>query len=91
MESRMNSLQGGFFRGVVHNTNLLPPSDNLKLVLMEASILGLTEEPLRKAMQNKVSQIAGVFQKMIFESCTLYHIMPFAKIIGPVEKKVTKS
>ena len=39
----------------------------------------------------RVSQIAGVFQKMIFESCTLYHIMPFAKIIGPVEKKVTKS
>jgi hypothetical protein len=34
-----------------------------------------------------VSQIAGVFQKIIFESCTLYHIMPFAKIIGPVEKK----
>jgi len=42
-------------------------------------------------MSIRVSQIAGVFQKMIFESCTLYHIMPFAKIIGPVEKKVTKS
>ena len=42
-------------------------------------------------MYIRVSQIAGVFQKMIFESCTLYHIMPFAKIIGPVEKKVTKS
>ena len=40
---------------------------------------------------SRVSQIAGVFQKIIFESCTLYHIMPFAKIIGPVEKKVTKS
>ena len=39
----------------------------------------------------RVSQIAGVFQKNIFESCTLYHIIPFAKIIGPVEKKVTKS
>ena len=38
-----------------------------------------------------MSQIAGVFQKIIFESCTLYHIMPFAKIIGPVEKKVTIS
>ena len=42
-------------------------------------------------MYNRVSQIAGVFQKMIFESCTLYHIMPLAKIIGPVEKKNTKS
>ena len=39
----------------------------------------------------RVSQIAGVLQKMIFESCTLYHIMPFAKIIGPEEKKITKS
>jgi hypothetical protein len=38
-----------------------------------------------------VSQIAGVFQKMIFESCTLLHIIPFAKIIGPVEKKMAKS
>ena len=26
-------------------------------------------------------------QEMNFESCTLFHIMPFAKIIGPVEKK----
>ena len=42
-------------------------------------------------MKSRVSQIAGVFQKMIFESSTLYHIMPFAKIIGPVEKKITKS
>ena len=42
-------------------------------------------------IHSRVSQIAGVFQKMIFESCTLYHIMPFAKIIGPVEKKITKS
>ena len=40
-----------------------------------------------KAIYIRVSQIAGVFQKLIFESCTLYHIMPFAKIIGPVEKK----
>ena len=24
---------------------------------------------------------------MIFESCTIFHIMPFAKIIGPVGKK----
>ena len=39
----------------------------------------------------RVTPIAGVFQKMIFESCTLYHIMPFAKIIGPVEKNMTKS
>ena len=38
-----------------------------------------------------MSQIAGVFQKMIFESCTLYHIMPIAKKIGPVEKRVAKS
>jgi hypothetical protein len=38
-----------------------------------------------------VSQIAGVFQKMIFESCTLLYIIPFAKIKGPVEKKMTKS
>ena len=37
-----------------------------------------------------MSPIADVFQKMIFESCTLYHIMPFAKIIGPVEKKWLK-
>ena len=35
----------------------------------------------------RVSQIAGVFQKKIFEGSTLYHIMPFAKIKGPVEKK----
>ena len=35
----------------------------------------------------RVSQIAGVFQKVIFESCTSFHIMPFAKIIGPVEEK----
>ena len=39
----------------------------------------------------RVSHIPGVFQKMIFESSTLYHIMPFAKIIGPVEKKMSKS
>ena len=39
----------------------------------------------------RVSQIAGVFQKMIFESCTLLHIIPFAKIIGPVEIKNAKS
>ena len=37
-------------------------------------------------MHIRVSQIADVFQKMIFESCTLFHIMPFAKIIGHVEK-----
>ena len=37
-------------------------------------------------MENRVSKIADVFQKLIFESCSLYHIMPFAKIIGPVEK-----
>ena len=42
-------------------------------------------------MYSRVSQIAGVFQKMIFESCTLLHIIPFAKIIGPVEKKIAKS
>jgi len=42
-------------------------------------------------MYTRVSQIAGVFQKMIFESCTLLHIIPFAKIIGPVEKKIDKS
>ena len=28
---------------------------------------------------------------MTFESCTLFHIMPFAKIIGHVEKNRTKS
>ena len=37
-------------------------------------------------MDIRVYQIAGVFQKIIFESCTLFHIMPFAKIICPVEK-----
>ena len=42
-------------------------------------------------MYIRVSQIAGVFQKMIFESCTLLHIIPFAKIISPVEKKIAKS
>ena len=42
-------------------------------------------------VHSRVSQIAGVFQKMIFESCTLLHIIPFAKIIDPVEKKITKS
>jgi hypothetical protein len=64
MESRMNSLQGGFFRGVVHNTNLLPPSDNLKLVLiyMGASIFGLTEEPLRRAIQNHGNNVINVSQ-----------------------------
>ena len=36
------------------------------------------------------SQIIGVFQKMIFESCTLFHIMPFAKIIGPIDINRTK-
>ena len=45
----------------------------------------------RGCIDIRVSQIAGVFQKMIFESCTLFHIMPFAKIIGPVEKNMTKS
>ena len=35
-----------------------------------------------------MSQIAGVLQKMTCESCTLFHIMPFAKIIAPVEKKI---
>ena len=44
-----------------------------------------------ESMYNRVSQIAGVFQKMIFESCILYQIMPFAKIIGRVQKKFTKS
>ena len=44
-----------------------------------------------KTTHYRVSQIAGVYQKMIFESSTLYHIMPFAKIIGPVEKNMTKS
>ena len=38
-----------------------------------------------------MSQIAGDFQKMIFESSTLLHIIPFGKIIGPVEKKIAKS
>jgi hypothetical protein len=38
-----------------------------------------------------VSQIAGVFQKMILESCTLLHIIPFAKKKGPGEKKIAKS
>ena len=28
---------------------------------------------------------------MIFESCTLFYIRPFAKIIGPVEKNMTES
>ena len=42
-------------------------------------------------MHNRVSQIAGVFQKMSFESCTLLHIIPFDKIIGPAEKKIAKS
>ena len=42
-------------------------------------------------LYSRVSQIAGVFQKMIFESCTLLYIIPFAKIRGPVEKKMAKS
>ena len=29
------------------------------------------------------------FSKDIFESCTLYHIMPFDKIIGPIKKSRT--
>ena len=32
-----------------------------------------------------------MFFKNIFESCTLFHVMPFAKIIGPVEKNSAKS
>ena len=42
-------------------------------------------------LYNRVSQIGGVFQKIIFESCTLFHLMPFAKIINPIEKNMTKS
>ena len=33
-----------------------------------------------------MSRISDFFQKNIFESSTLYHIMPFAKMIGPVKK-----
>ena len=39
-------------------------------------------------MGNRVSQIAGIFQKNIFESCTMYHIMPFAKIRVSIKKGV---
>ena len=39
-------------------------------------------------MYIRVSQIAGIFLKNIFESCTMFHIMFFAKIIGPVEIKI---
>lgn len=56
------SLQGGFFRGVVHNTNLPPPSEDLKLVLMGTSNLGLTEVPLRKATQNHGVNVINVSQ-----------------------------
>ena len=40
-------------------------------------------------MYIRVSQIAGVYRNNIFESytCTLFHIMPFAKIISSIEKK----
>ena len=34
-------------------------------------------------MESRVSQIVDIFQNNIFESCILYHIMPFAKMIGP--------
>ena len=54
-----------------------------------SSYFGGSNNIFADCMYIRVSQIAGVFQKMIFESCTLYHIMPFVKIIGPVEKKVT--
>jgi hypothetical protein len=37
-----------------------------------------------------VSQIAVILQKKIVESYTLYQIMPFAKIIGPVKRNTTK-
>ena len=37
-------------------------------------------------MYIRVYQIAGVFQKMILKVVHLFYIMPFAKIIGPVEK-----
>ena len=57
-----NSLQVGFLRGIVHNTNLLPLSDNLKLVLMGASILGLTEEQLRKVIQDHGINVINVSQ-----------------------------
>ena len=40
-------------------------------------------------MYIRESQIADVFQKLIFGSCTLFHIMPFDKIIGPEEKNMT--
>ena len=58
---------------------------------LQILIIGFASASLFSSTCIRVSQIAGVFQKMIFESCTLYHIMPFAKIIGPVEKKMNKS
>ena len=59
------------------------------LLFFSKNLLG--NKGIKQTMFIRVSQIAGVFQILIFESCTLYHIMPFGKIIGPVEKKVTKS
>ena len=55
------------------------------------SFCGGSNNIFADCIATRVSQIAGVFQKMIFERCTLFHIMPFAKIIGPVEKNMTKS
>ena len=38
-----------------------------------------------------MSQIAGHFLKMTLQSSTLFHVMPFAKIIGFAKKIFTKN
>ena len=54
-------------------------------------VLGREETKTFYRLSTRLSQIAFVFQKIIFESFTLFHIMPFVKIIGPVEQNRTKS
>ena len=58
-----------------------------KIIILKRDVGAVVLE----AMVIRVSQIAGVFQKIIFKSCTLLHIIPFAKLIGPVEKKIANS
>ena len=44
----------------------------------------------RLALTSRVSQNAGIYQNNVFKGCTLFHIMPFAKMISPVKKKGLK-
>ena len=51
----------------------------LKFFRLKMDILNRFLKKIFKHIQGRVSQIAGVFQKMFFESCTLLHIIPLLK------------